>query len=493
MTNIFIFTGNVKLSSFRKFSHLSTPKDLNLFITTHMLFDFEKKTLIDLFPNADFKTFADFLTDAECKEIDERAYQQEKNDSFKSCLRAIALKNQRIASEIVLNKKDFRGFVLSDDLGVDCKVWKRYGFHSLKGDYYYLEGKSKLKEILKSIPLLYQFYKFIKSPKKRITIDRVSVAEYLGRKIIFIGKMNRISRNLEIEFAESNFERDKINRNEFYKKNEAQYLLTMHESGCNPIPDSSEYDVRFVQDGYLPPNYTALNLKFKPKNVQYYAWDKIGKKAYDAQSVPVEILPFRKKLYLAEPQFPKELKTVLISATCAGPWSALINPSDDDILIEAIAQTARKYSDITFIYRPHPACVHPMHTGVHTIARIAEYFSYLNLPNLRLSTNVPSQDMQHFSLTFSNTSLLEDIHAADLIISEYSYSLVEGAIEGKVFASVNLTNRRNFYQAVSDLGFPHCNSVQELWDLLDNFHSLSFIEEYTSAVRNYNAMLDIEE
>ena len=341
--------------------------------------------------------------------------------------------------------------------------------------------------------MLYQFYKFIKSPKKRITIDRVSVAEYLGRKIIFIGKMNRISRNLEIEFAESNFERDKINRNEFYKKNEAQYLLTMHESGCNPIPDSSEYDVRFVQDGYLPPNYTALNLKFKPKNVQYYAWDKIGKKAYDAQSVPVEILPFRKKLYLAEPQFPKELKTVLISATCAGPWSALINPSDDDILIEAIAQTARKYSDITFIYRPHPACVHPMHTGVHTIARIAEYFSYLNLPNLRLSTNVPSQDMQHFSLTFSNTSLLEDIHAADLIISEYSYSLVEGAIEGKVFASVNLTNRRNFYQAVSDLGFPHCNSVQELWDLLDNFHSLSFIEEYTSAVRNYNAMLDIEE
>ncbi len=511
MPNIFVFSKNLKLSSFSLIANQFKKADSNIFITTHFLFQNEREELDSMVNNTSYYTFSDFLTDEAAKNCDINSFDSNNlnlNDYYSNIKRN---KNLLVLEKVKKSFSEYSGFVLSDDLGIEEYVWLDAGFIPISGQYYYNTSRKnddkdgicfikKIRKALSYSKLLEKLYHFLKMKLKlcknrtKKTIVPVEVFLQNEKKYIFIGKLQRLLPYLNISLTTCEKEKEKVNKKKYYtSKENVIYIMTMHEAGTISIPDSPEYDVRFVQDGYLPPNYSALNLRFKPANVKYYALDKIGKMAYEAQNVPVEILPFRKKNYLPKPDFSVKLKKVLITATCAGPWSALINPSDDDILVDAIVKSAKKYPDITFVYRPHPACVHPMHTGVNTINRIAEYFEYTKLQNLKLSTNIPQQNMQSFSLTFSNTSLIEDIKEADLIISEYSHSLIEGAEIGKLFATVNLTKRRNFYEAITDLGFPHCKTINELWDFIDNVNSQDFINKYTQAINNYNVMLDMEE
>lgn len=495
MTNVIIFSNNVKFSAFEKLSKFIKLNDASfLFLSTHYLFEYEKNTIKNIFNNSTFMVFADYLLDADCEEIDRKAYSIETEDCLKYCEVIKKIKNEKVCERLLLGLKEYNGYILSEDLGIDRTVWESKGFTYLKVEHYYENSISLLRKCLRRLkPLKSLVLKFRELTRIKKLNIRVYSADFQGRKLIFIGKINRVEMHLNIPFTEDSEEAGKVIRGNFKSSDRVQYLMAMHESGTVLIPDSPKYDIRFVQDGYLPPNYTAQNLRFKPNNVKYYALDKIGKDAFEAQHVSVELLPFRRNTLLPKPDFSKQIKTILITATCAGPWSSLINPSDDDILLEAIVESAKRYPDITFVYRPHPACVHPMHTGVNTINRIAEYFDTMKLQNLKLSTNVPHQNMKAFSLSFSNTSLLEDIKGADLILSEYSHSLIEGAEVGKIFVTVNLTKRRNFYEAITNLGFPHCNSIDELWSVIENIHSPIFISQYKKAIDNYNAMLDMEE
>ena len=512
MPNIFVFSKNLKISFFSVIADRFKNSDGNIFITTHFLFENEKKFLDSLFYNTSYYIFSDFISDEEAKNCDVNSFDPTNLNLNNYYLNIQKNKNLLVLKKISNTFLEYSGFVLSNDLGIDDSVWLNAGFTSITGDYFYnshcfddLERKKtlkiKIRKVLSCSKILKKIYHLFKSKLKSYGEDStkktpIPVEFYSNneKKYIFIGKLQRLLPYLNVSLESNDIETKRVNDKQFYtSKENVTYIMSMHEGDSVSIPDSPEYDVRFVQDGYLPPNYTALNLRFKPVNVKYYALDKIGKNAYDAQNVPAEILPLRKKNYLPIPDFSKTIQKILVTATCAGPWSALINPSDDDILLEAVVESAKKYPDITFVYRPHPACVHPMHTGVNTINRIAEYFEYTKLHNLKLSTNVPRQNMQSFSLTFSNATLLEDINTADLVISEYSHSLIEGAEVGKAFATVNLTKRRNFYQAITDLGFPHCESVKELWSLLDNIHSAEFVNGYKKAIDNYNVMLDMEE
>lgn len=71
--------------------------------------------------------------------------------------------------------------------------------------------------------------------------------------------------------------------------------------------------------------------------------------------------------------------------------------------------------------------------------------------------------------------------------------MIDAAFEKIPFCSVNPTNRRNFAVGLTELGFPHCENIDELIDLFEKFNSKDFRDKYDLAVKKYNQMTDIED
>lgn len=53
------------------------------------------------------------------------------------------------------------------------------------------------------------------------------------------------------------------------------------------------------------------------------------------------------------------------------------------------------------------------------------------------------------------------------------------------FASFNVTRRRNFFCGISDMGFPHFESVDALKDFIDHFGCSEVRKSYQDAVKSY--------
>ena len=496
LTTILLFSQNLIIDSLIEKLKQENITGKLVFVTTHFLFEHERVKLGTRFPKAEFRSFADFLTDKDMARCDEDAFVDLSMPYEEYLQRMKILKNEMVMTKVKAEFPEFRGFICCDDLGIDGEVWKKGGFSWLEGEYYYpqhqLSGfKSKIKNRLKKYKLVRMAYEKIK-PKHNNEVEDVYVAHYQGKKYIFIGRMNRIDYRLDIPFKLSEEERGKFNRGEYDGKEKCQYLTTWHEHWKCHVPDDERYDVRWLQDGYLPPNYTDYSYDFIPENVQYYAWDVLGTKLFKNRNLPVSVIPFRKKLYMPVPNFPKEVKNVLIVASGSGDWTALKNRSDDDILVHAFAQMAKRFPEIDFVYRCHPTWIHPLNVGVHSIARVQEYFSWLNLPNLHVSAHIPIQTAGQgdFKLTFPRSSLEEDLAKADFVFGEHSISMVDAAFKKIPFASVNLTKRRNFFCGIADMGFPSCSSIEEIIENIQSIHTKSYQDKYLVAVNKYNQMTD---
>ncbi len=496
MLNVYLFTQHLKLESFNNFTKLSKKDDSNLFLTTHYLFDNEREFLEKLFPNCIFRDFADYLTDSEMADCDEKAYDIEKVDYSKHLIIMKKLKNEKVLANLKKEFPKFKGYILSDDLGLDENVWKKDGFKRLNGKYYYPFEKvslsRKIKRLLGKIKLFREIYLSLKGKTAPQRAQEVYVSEYNGKKIIFVGKMHRIGYRLNLEFKKSDEELEKFNNGIFYPKEECQYITTWHEHHSCNVPDDDRYDVRWIQDGYLPPNYSQHDYNFIPSNVQYYAWDVLGEQLFHNKKLPVSLIPYRKKLYMPLPKFPKEVKNVLVVASGSGDWTALKNRSDDDMLVDAFVKIAKRYPDINFVYRCHPTWVHPLNVGVNAINRVAEYFASQNLPNLVLSASMPSTNLENFQLSFSRSSLDEDLKNADLVFGEHSISMIDAAFKELPFCSVNLTKRRNFYCGITDMGFLYCDSIDGIANVIESITTPQLQEEYPKWVDKYNEMTDEE-
>ena len=497
MSNIFVFSQNLILDSLKKYTGMPRKGRLYLFVTTHFLFENERSRLISLFGRCRFHTFADFLSDAEMAECDITAYTS-KNIPYGDYLAGIKRRKNEIVCRRVLEKyPDSKRYILSDDLGIDLSVWRKRGFRKLNGSYYYQQKKSFFclaRNLLAKSPALKSLYHSLKKPGKVFYLpEEVLVGHYQGRKYVFLGSMNRIAYRLSISFESSPEECSRLNAGRYETKENCTYLTTWHERHKCRVPDEEVYAVRWAQDGYLPPNYTHCDYSFKPDNVVYYCWDLLGTQLFRNRNLPFELIPFRKKLYLPHPDFPRKISHILVAASGAGDWTALKNRSDDDLLVEAIVQMARRFPDISFTYRCHPAWVHPLNAGVHSIQRADEYFHTLGLKNLALSAHIPAADSgSAFQYSFSRSSLAEDLAAADFVIGEHSISMIDAAFQGIPFCSVNLTKRRNFFAGITDLGFPLCTSCDDLASLIEHISDPGFQSNYRKAVDNYNAMTDRE-
>lgn len=482
MTNIFLFTQNIKLESIEEFRNLNG--EANIFLTTHMLFDHEKSYLESLFTNCYFLKFADFLSDEEMEACDENAYLIEKENESEYYNVIKRMKNELIVRKVNDRFENINGYIFSDDLGIDEKVWIDAGFKRLKCDYYYMPpGNAGVTPAQRT-----------NEPKvHKPRYKEVYAAEWEGKKYIFIGNLNRISYRLDIDFQESEYEREKLNREEYYASEECQYLTTIHESYKCKIPDEPKYDIRCMQDGYLPPNYSSYYLRFIPHNYRYYAWDVIGEKTFINQDIPVSLIPFRRKLYMPIPDFHEKIKTVLVAASGSGDWTAQKNRSDDDLMVEAFVEMARRFPDIDFIYRCHHTWTHPRHAGINSINRVAQYFDYTGLSNIHVSSNIFIEDLKRFKFSIPRSSFDEDLKKADLVFGEHSISMIDAALKKIPFASVNLTNRRNFFCGVSDMGFPACETVDDIENVIRNIVRAEFQQKYREAVKQYNLMTDMED
>ncbi len=497
MTNVFVFSQNVNLESIAQVSHQSSQNNRNVFISTHYLFQNERSYLSSLFDNVEFKTFADYLSDEEMANCDIQAYSSDRIEYNVYLANIKKLKNELVCKKVLAEYKPNGRFLLSTELGIDGSVWKRNGFKYKQLEYYSTEKGFSIRSQLSRNEFINKIYRTIVKPSPSSYIfqpEEVFVSEYNNRKYVFIGKMNRIGYRLSIDFKPSVEEAERLNRGEFDKKDKCTYMTTWHEHGKCKIQDDEAYTVRWAQDGYLPPNYTHKDYYFKPKNVKYYCWDKLGMQLFINQGLPYEMIPFRKKLYMPEPIFPKEVKRILIVASGSGDWTALKNRSDDDLMVDAFAQIAKMYPNISFTYRCHPTWIHPLNVGVNAINRVHEYFCSLNLPNLKLSSNMPLASADgKFQYSFSRSSLDEDLKNADLVFGEHSISMIDAAFKGVPFSSVNLTNRRNFFVGMNDLGFPTCSSYDEIEKVILNAGKADFVEKYRTAIRKYNKMTEEDE
>lgn len=493
--SIFVINQNVRLESIEKYRNLGERS--NLIVSTQLLFENERNFLRKIFYNLEFKTFADYLNDDEMSSIDNNSYTSNLIDKSTYIGNIKQYKNLAVIRKVLEENSTKKHYILSDGLGISKKEWIENGFKFLKCEYYYVEksgGLSKAKSIVKQIPGVVAIWNRVKRNKQFIyNPEEVFSATYNNRKYVFLGKMSRIGYRFDINFRPSKEECDRLNQGNYETKEFCTYITTWHEQGKCHVPDDDKFEVRWAQDGYLPPNYSHKDYYFKPNNVKYYCWDYIGTLLFKNQNLPYEIIPFRKKLYLPDPVFPQNIKNILIVASGSGDWTALKNRSDDDIMIEAIVQMAKRFPDINFTYRCHPTWVHPNHVGVNSINRVQDYFEYLGLDNLKLSSNIPPMGSEgKYQLSFSRTSLDEDLKLADFVIGEHSISMIDAAFKGIPFFSINLTRRRNFFEGINDLGFPYCSSFEEVEKMIMSLNTDNFKKSFLEAVKKYNEMTDME-
>lgn len=503
MISIIVFSQNLKLDSLEPVVHKIKSEKV-LFVTTQLLFDFERRKIERFFKKpaaVRYLTFADFLTDAQMEACDVQAFRQNVKNLEEYYDKIKELKNERIVQKLKQRYGDFKGYILSDDLGICLKTWLRHGFRYRRGRYYYRRGTVEtVKKALHQNEWMAAAYRrirkgFWKNSEKEQNFsryrDKIFTGQFRQKKYVFMGRLERTGYRMDIEWKQSDEECRKLLNGEFEDASRCQYLTALHEAGNSLVPDDRRYDVRYIQDGYLPPNYASRYLAFHPSNVKYYAWDEMGEQMFRNMGLAVSIMPFRRKLYLPEPVFPKKVRTVLIAASGSGDWTALKNRSDEDRMALAVAHLAEKFPEIRFLYRCHPAWVHPLHQGVSSIQRYAQYFSSLGLPNLVLSGNIPDNDISDFKLSLSRGSLQKDLEEADLVFGEHSVAMVDGALMGIPFASVNMTGRRNFFCALTELGFPHFEDVPGISDFISRIADDRELQGgYLKAVDNYNRMTD---
>ncbi len=464
--NVIVFSQNVKISSFDKKKSEIDCSNKILMLTSHRLLLNERLYLESIFPQIEYISFGELLSDKENEIIDKTSIND--SPSVTQYYRKIMIRKNELIYEKIVEKygKIDKGYVCCADLGIYRLFWLNKGFSLLEMDYYHK------KDELKS--------------------DEFWVSDYNGKKLIFLGKLSRVGYRMELTWKHSADDYTNYLKGVYLTKDKCQYLTTIHEAGKVRIPDNEMYDVRYIQDGYLPPNYSSLYMRYKPNNVSYYAWDTMSKEAFDNADVKADIMPFRRILFLPSTSINRKLKRILVATSGPGDWTAQKNRSDEDFAIEIFAELAKRNPDIQIIYRCHPTWPNPEHNGVNSINRIKEYIEYLGIQNIHLSQKMPKEEMSSNALSFERSSMDQELEGIDLVMGEHSISMIDGGLKGIPFASYNFSNRRNLFEGINRFGFPYCQNIEDIQKLIERYGTKEFEKEYNDAIDGYNRMLKEE-
>ena len=510
--NIIVINQHVKLESLGKFNTLISSKSNVIIVSTQLLFENEREKIDYLLGRkCSFLNFADLMSDAEAEKCDVDSFSFEQNSVMDYYESIKIYKNKLIISKLSQLYPLYKGYITCDGLGIHLNTWLSVGYEKINCEYYYYPSqevnahvpvendqkpdiRSLLRKVSKIMPFSLVFYPlhFLKRKYRMIASIQMYVAKENGNIYWFLGSMNRIAYRLNLKFKEANF----IDKILFFFKSKGWYneshiicLSTLHEAN-NRFSDRPDMNVKLMQDGYLPPNYSSKYLLFFGKYVEFWTWDVEGLRTFHYHQLPCRVIPIRKKLYLPEPNYPIRLKKVLCAASGDGDWTAIKNRSDEDNLVVVFAQLAKAFPDVDFVFRCHPVWVYPVHQGVNSINRVVDYYDSLHLSNLSVSSNIPQGNSS--CLSFKRSSYENDLQDVDLVLGEHSIAMVDAGFKKKIFCSVNVTGHRDFYLGMTEMGFPHCEKLQELIALLRNISSNEFKDAYHKAVLKYNEMTDLE-
>jgi hypothetical protein len=268
----------------------------------------------------------------------------------------------------------------------------------------------------------------------------------------------------------------------------------MHEyqPGHSELAHNLKIDLVILQDGFLPENYTSRYLAYYIGVREFWVWDRLSLGLFENQGFKAEVCEFLSVPKLPEierDQYP--VRTIVVLTSGAGDWTALKNRSDEDQMVMAFVKVAEHFPDVQIIYRCHPLWAHPAHQGINSILRVKEYFRRRGLKNIMVSEESLTQSrrfMERGELGFPQSSLAKDLGRADLVFGEHSYTMIDAARQHTLFASVNLTRRRNFFESFTKLGFPHLTSTEEIISFIGQLQASPdhILQSYNKAIQCYN-------
>lgn len=504
-TTIIVFSVHLKIDSLAHILPKENLGDKIVLFTSHYIYTNEREVICHFFNDVEFVCFADVMNDSDGAFIDTNCFNRYK-DKNRLSLRDSAsyyddiqrAKNELLVKRIEEKYQPTTKLVASSDLGVYLSVWLENGYKYIEGEYYYQQPqkKNRLNRYLRK-----DFFS-IACQKLYISYPKyLSVAHYEDKKILFHGHLNRAAYRMDLIFKEDKAETFKfwvikviyaIFRIKIERRNVIN-LTTIHEYGNNAFHDMidiPEFHNYIFQDGYLPPNDTCKYLFFYGKYSKFLTWDKLGCLLFQYHNIPARILPCRKVYLLPEPLF-SPIKKVVVVTSGAGDWTALKNRSDEEKTAEAFVTIARRYPKIEFVYRCHPIWGAPGSQGINSIPRLVKYFKDTQLPNIRVSSNIPSafDEKGQLVVSHSRSSLEEDLKDANLVFGVHSISMIDAALKNIPFASVNLSGRRNLWKGISDIGFPHCEDIESIAAILQSTMDKEFQNKYLLAVENYNRII----
>lgn len=510
-TAVVIFSTHLKLNSLKESISDVLTCDRVVFFTPQYIFANEREIIKSFFTiDCEFVCFADVMSDEDGQYCDFIAFEKYKDldnltiSSMPLYFRDLTkMKNKILESRIDEKYCPCIKHIYSNDLGIDSEVWLRSGYIWKEGQYYYeperISRKDRIIAILQRNPI------FLIAKRLGINYPRnVYVSHYDGKTILFHGHLQRAGYRFNIKFEKNGWEAFKhwivkllyILFRIRVKRSNVMNLSTLHEYGnyaYYEMIDIPEFNNYLVQDGILPCNDTCKYLFFYGKYTHFLSWDKLGNKVFEYHDIPVEIMPFRNIFPLPRPIF-KPIRTILCVSSGAGDWTAIKNRSDEDKTAVAFAEVASRYPDIQFIYRCHPSWISSNIQGVNSIQRLAEFFGSLKHNNIRVSSNIPSFYDKNGKVVVSHkrSSLESDLKESDFVFGVHSVSMLDGAMEKIPFASVNLSGRRNLFKGITDLGFPHCESLDDIISVIDSVQDDCFQKNYIKAVEKYNYIISEE-
>lgn len=504
---VIVISAHLKLESILKYSDKVKNSDKVVFLTTQYVFDNERIILNKIHNIVEYICFADLMTDKDGEKCDIEAfkpYLDSKNLKLKSMYSYFKdltrMKNELLQEKVDKIFSPSLKLIACDDLGIDSDVWKAAGYQPILCEYFAKRDVTEEKYRFKKI-----FQKnLIKKIAKKFNLnypENLYVAHYKDYKILFHGHLARTGYRINLTFKQSQIENFKhwlikvlyvIFKIKVERKKTIN-LTTLHEYGnyaYYEMMDVPEFHNYLFQDGYLPPNDCCKYLFFYGRHTKFYTWDKLGQRVFAYHGLESKILPFRNIFAIPKPNF-KPIKKILCVSSGAGDWTAIKNRSDEDKTVAAFVQMAKRFPEIEFVYRCHPSWVSPTIQGVNSIQRLVEYFDWLGLPNLKVSSNIPSFFDKNGNAIVSHkrSSLESDLEESDFVFGVHSISMIDGAMKQIPFASVNLSGRRNLWKGISDLGFPHCENENEIADVIQSVMLPGFQDKYLRAIDLYNKLI----
>ena len=460
----------------------------SLFLTTHGLFTTEHKELSDFFPDSAFMRFSDLISDEEMETCDNEATKnllkriesESVQRNYNLLFMGLSLENKnRLILEKLRSMYNIQSIYYSNGLGISELVWKSSGGIPLSdpSPRFICFGLRNISRFKRGASLFFsrvvisiirhenKYFTFL-SPTKRLNLEtpvesiRILPIRYLLRSFPRFSYPKLVNAYLEKHLG----------------KNENIIISTTLHNYHYELSRLRRPLEIFV-DGFHPANYprTYIDSFISGDFVVRTMYDELWFRKYGRKTIkPYSFL--KKEYFKTVDKNNKPIRSIVLLLNHAGDWTALINRSDTDILVQAFADTADKLKDLQFVIRPHPTMVHPLHEGKNSIERIRKFINKCNYHNL----------------SFSNRSLQDDIAAGDVFISEYSQTLLDIFKAGKLGIIANLTNRRSFMEDYAKLGFLAVNTTENICKIISlvSENPMEFKKIQNNASMKYNEELN---